>query len=234
MVTNKTRPHDEYRRQFFAKILAIRPQSVLDLGCGDGKLIGQLCDAGINACGVDPNAELIGQLEERKLCGKIAAAENLPFEQGSFDIVVSEFTVHHFTNRPKAFEEALRVAKRGILFMDIWYDRDISSQRLAKRFDDWRKKLDQRAGDIHWPVLNSADFTEIISAIEPSTNIQFNTSLILHELEHNYVKTSAEDQIRRTPLTPHDQLALDEILDALNDSGMSDDGVIFVSACSDY
>jgi len=97
---------------------------ILDIGCGTGvvtKLISDRLSSRENgmAIGIDAAGKMIeGAIKKRKTdtCSfKVAAAENLPFENGSFDSVVSTLFFHHIQLdlKKKAFAEAFRVLKPG-------------------------------------------------------------------------------------------------------------------------
>jgi len=90
--------------------LEIKPSDkLLDVGCGTG-IATELfpCDK----TGIDPSKEL---LKHAKFPVKQAFAEDLPFPDKSFDIVISLTAVHNFKNVKKGLEEMQRVAKRDII-----------------------------------------------------------------------------------------------------------------------
>lgn len=97
---------------------------ILDIGCGTGvvtKLISKQLsfEKGGLAIGIDAAGKMIeGAVKKRKskTCSfKVAAAEKLPFEDDSFDSVVSTLFFHHIQLdlKQKAFAEAFRVLKPG-------------------------------------------------------------------------------------------------------------------------
>ena len=97
---------------------------IFDVGCGTGvvtQLISQQlsCDKQGMAIGIDAAGKMIeGAVKKRKsdTCSfKVAASEKLPFENESFDSVVSTLFFHHIQLdlKEKAFAEAFRVLKPG-------------------------------------------------------------------------------------------------------------------------
>jgi SAM-dependent methyltransferase len=54
----------------------------------------------------------------------VCPAEDLPFEDGSFDVVVSRIAPHHFTDVRKAVAEMRRVADRLVVVEDTLYADD--------------------------------------------------------------------------------------------------------------
>ena len=98
---------------------------VLDLGCGRGETAGLLArEYGAAVTGVDASEALIracrAQVPEAEFL--TADAENLPFEDSSFDILISECCFSVFSDPKKALREAKRVLATGgkLLISDLW------------------------------------------------------------------------------------------------------------------
>ncbi len=92
---------------------------VLDVGCGTGVAALTAARLGATVTGIDLTPELVAQARANaSLMGlgvdlREADAEALPFEDASFDIVLSQFA-HMFAPRPEvATAEMLRVLKPG-------------------------------------------------------------------------------------------------------------------------
>src|SRR3954454_20436985 len=86
---------------------------VLDLGTGTGNAAFLAARAGANVTAVDPSRRLLEVARERVKTGtfEVAKAEELPFQEQSFDRVLSLFAVI-FTEQPQqAAAEILRVLK---------------------------------------------------------------------------------------------------------------------------
>jgi ubiquinone/menaquinone biosynthesis C-methylase UbiE len=79
-------------------------EKVLDVGCGTGAA-GILSD---NMIGVDPAEKLIRQAPYRTIC---APAEQLPFDDNEFDVVVSITAIQNFDDIRKGLQEIRRVGK---------------------------------------------------------------------------------------------------------------------------
>jgi len=114
----------QYDRRIVS-LLALAPDyRVLDLGCGTGVLtrsIGEHLDAklGGTAVGIDAAAKMIDVARKKRsseTCRfEVAAAESLPFENESFDAVVSSLFFHHvpLDLKEKSLREAFRTLKPG-------------------------------------------------------------------------------------------------------------------------
>jgi SAM-dependent methyltransferase len=98
----------------------IRPgQRLLDVGCGTGVVAITAARRGAVVTGLDLTPELLARAREHAAAGKVTITwkegdvESLPFEDGSFDVVTSQFG-HMFAPRAEvALREMLRVLKPG-------------------------------------------------------------------------------------------------------------------------
>lgn len=100
----------------------------LDVGCGTGRLLATLHGAwpGMKLTGIDLSAPYLA--EARRLIGRTArvkldeaAAEALPFDDASLDLVVSSFLLHELPKeiRAQALAEMARVLKPGGLVVIV-------------------------------------------------------------------------------------------------------------------
>ena len=90
-------------------------QSVLDIGSGTGDLAVQLHQLGADVTGIDFAGEMVEIASKRhpEIRFLEADVEDLPFDDGSFDRAVANYTAHHFARPAKAFGEIRRVLKPG-------------------------------------------------------------------------------------------------------------------------
>ncbi|WP_447979019.1 class I SAM-dependent methyltransferase [Candidatus Nitrospira bockiana] len=94
-------------------------QRVLDVGCGTGVVAITAANKGAVVTGLDLTPELLARAKDNAATVGVTVtwqegdAEALPFEDGVFDVVVSQFG-HMFAPRPEiATREMLRVLKAG-------------------------------------------------------------------------------------------------------------------------
>ncbi len=88
---------------------------VLDLACGPGFVAGAAAGRGAAPVGLDFSAAMLtlARRAHPALRFEEGDAEALPFADGSFDAVVSNFGVHHVPDPARAVSEARRVLRPG-------------------------------------------------------------------------------------------------------------------------
>ncbi len=95
---------------------------VLDVGTGTGRISFFLTRRGAHVTGVDSSAEMLRKAEEKaKAVGvsvhfMVEDAHELPFEDKSFDYVVSLRTLMHVVDWEKVLGEMCRVARKSVIF----------------------------------------------------------------------------------------------------------------------
>jgi SAM-dependent methyltransferase len=99
---------------YFASSLP-RDLSMLDVGCGDGRLARILMEArpDLKVTGVD-----VLEREDCAIPMKVFDGKTLPFRDGEFDAVLFVDVLHHATDPYKLLEEGVRVAKRFVAMKD--------------------------------------------------------------------------------------------------------------------
>lgn len=92
-----------------------RSDRVLDVGCGPGVFSAQLADVVAQVTGVDFSAAMIAEAQRLhpRIEFHVANAEDLPFEDGSFDVAVVNYCAHHLARPEQAFAEIRRVLASG-------------------------------------------------------------------------------------------------------------------------
>lgn len=124
-----------FRRQL-VELAGIREgESVLDVGCGTGSLaieVSRVVGESGSVVGVDPSPEFIGRASSKarrartKVTFQTGTAQNLPFEDNAFDVVMCTFVLHQLPpdSLHRAVAEMARILKSGgrALIVDIGGD----------------------------------------------------------------------------------------------------------------
>jgi len=98
----------------------------LDVATGGGHVARRLRERGIDVVTVDAAAGMEPDV--------VAPAEQLPFPDGSFDVVVTRIAPHHFADIRAAVEEMARVTRDAVVIEDTLFLSD--DQELAEKLRD--------------------------------------------------------------------------------------------------
>ena len=123
---------------------------VLDVGCGTGVLQAALRERepGLALIGVDVSAAMLARAADRlgaqvTLCQ--APAEQLPFDEATFDVVVSASSLHHWPDPARGLAEMARVLKASGLFVLTDWCRESWPMRLMDGYLRLRDPSHHRA-----------------------------------------------------------------------------------------
>ncbi len=128
------------------------PKRVLDVCCGTGKQLSMLPE-NIEAVGIDVSDSMLEQAEKqakgRCMWGD---ATNIPFEDGEFDLVISQFALHEKDTETIQAElmEVCRVLKADGMFSITDFDFP-SRNSVISRFFGWGiRQIEKLAGGEHF------------------------------------------------------------------------------------
>ena len=98
---------------------------VLDVGCGPGALTGELIrrTAPGDIGAVDPSESFVDAARERypAVTVRRGAAEELPFDDDTFDVALAQLVVHFMTDPVAGLREMSRVTRsRGVVAACVW------------------------------------------------------------------------------------------------------------------
>ncbi|MBV9583123.1 MAG: class I SAM-dependent methyltransferase [Chloroflexi bacterium] len=88
------------------------PQRVLDIGCGTGyllRILASRCATADQLDGVDPAASMIAIAASSSTYRRLHFAEQLPYRDATFDLVVSTTSFDHWSNQEAGPRECARV-----------------------------------------------------------------------------------------------------------------------------
>jgi SAM-dependent methyltransferase len=119
-----------YARILADRAKALAPTRVLETAAGTGIVTQELVSrlpSGVVITATDLNQPMIDHARAKPGMADViwrqADAMNLPFPDGSFDLIVCQFGVMFFPDKRGAFREASRVLRpRGRFLFDVWND----------------------------------------------------------------------------------------------------------------
>jgi len=135
-------------------------EKILDLGCGNGRLLQIFKGMNIEYFGVDSSEKLIKIAKEKypKKKFQVADALNLPFPGNFFDKIYSIAVLHHIPSTEFRFQflkEARRVLKpEGLLILTVWNLWQRQNWKLLLKFNlsklSGKSKLDFNDVFVTW------------------------------------------------------------------------------------
>lgn len=137
---------------------------VLDLGTGTGVAAASVVERGATVVGVDFSEMMIS--EARRLMPetefRVASAESLPFEDRSFDAVVSNAVLHHLAEPGRSLDETHRVLEpQGRIACTIW-----AEPESLEAFGLFFAAVEEHAGSAelpHGPLFGVTDSEALTS-----------------------------------------------------------------------
>jgi ubiquinone/menaquinone biosynthesis C-methylase UbiE len=133
---------------------------ILDIGCGNGEDLKRYHDLGAIVLGLDASLEMIKMAEANAPYAELTQGfmENLPYDNSTFDLVVSKYVLQTSTDVPKVISEMTRVLKRGgmLQYLAVHPLR----QFLEKKKDGKDYFLQE--------IVHSVFFEGKVTALEPS------------------------------------------------------------------
>ncbi len=107
----------------------------LDLGCGNGQLMGMMSRAGFSVCGVDTSPAACAVVQEQGFeayCGDITGSL-LPYTDGSFDVIAAIEVLEHLHSPGESLQKVAQLLKPGGLF----YYSTGNADRMKAKGKDW-------------------------------------------------------------------------------------------------
>ncbi len=119
--------------------------SILDVGGGSGEILTFLSPSRYDICVLDANQAALKRDTDRRVRYVPASGESLPFEDDSFDVVVSVDCIEHVPEavKPRFLAELKRVARKRVVIHTPAKsaDRQYLGDELDERFNRWHRRL---------------------------------------------------------------------------------------------
>ena len=108
------------------------PGAVLEVGCGEGELAARIqSELGVELVALDQSARMVALCRERGIDARVGDVQELPFEDGSFDVAVAAWMLFHVHDLDRGIGELARVLRAGGRLVAVTNYRD----HLIELFD---------------------------------------------------------------------------------------------------
>jgi SAM-dependent methyltransferase len=150
----------------FVDFAHVAPQHrVLDVGAGPGALTAALAArvGSANVTAVDPSEPFVAALRARQpgVAVRQAAAESLPFQDGTFDATLAQLVVHFMSDPLAGLREMRRVTvPGGVVAASVW-DHGGGSGPLSTYWDAVRELDPESEGEAHLAGATGGDLTRL-------------------------------------------------------------------------
>jgi ubiquinone/menaquinone biosynthesis C-methylase UbiE len=126
----------QFQSYFGELVRSFSTDRVLELGCGEGTLLGALAAA--HKYGIDPSVHALIRARKRSSAEcAVARAEELPFTAGSFDVVVAVGVMEHFEKPDEATAEVCRVLAPAGRYVVLIHTDMSARDRLALKLREF-------------------------------------------------------------------------------------------------
>lgn len=152
--------------------------SVLDIGCGTATLVVKLKRRypDVQVVGLDPDAKALQRARKKVMRAGLSVqldhgfADELPYEERSFDRVFSSFMFHHLEEpeRERTAREVLRVLKPGGSFHLLDFVSDDAAHGFFDRFMKGHALMTTNTNERLLQLISRAGFTKVTKVKEGS------------------------------------------------------------------
>ena len=94
-------------------VLAVAPDRVLEVGCGEGELAERLTALAPEVVAVDQSPRMVELTRARGVDARVADIQELPFADDSFDAVLAAWMLYHVADLDRGLSELARVLRPG-------------------------------------------------------------------------------------------------------------------------
>lgn len=144
--------------------------AVLDVGCGGGLLAEEFARLGCRVTGIDPSQPSIEAARKHagqsglRIDYQVAAGEDLPFPDATFDVVYCCDVLEHVADVDRVVAEAARVLRPGGIYLFDTINRTFRSWLVAiKLFQEWEATRFMEPNLHAWPMfIKPRELTRIL------------------------------------------------------------------------
>lgn len=175
----------------FEKLADLKPETLLDTGCGCGSYISALSPLCGKITAVDISPGLIERCRREHPKSNITYltmdGKNLPFSDGRFTAVMERGFLHHMTEWEKALDEMIRVSSRYILIVEPFDDLRNKAKKHTLYCHKFFTKVQNDAGYPHYEHIKPEVLVEYFNRKEISIETHIVKSDKLIEFDEFFI-----------------------------------------------
>jgi ubiquinone/menaquinone biosynthesis C-methylase UbiE len=154
---------------------------ILDVGAGTGNYSYELAKYGFQIHALDPSEVMIRQGKSHpNLFWRWGIAEQIPFEEGTFDGVTCILSTHHFKDLTLSLREIKRVVKNKVIIIIFTADPRLCPSDFWYRY--YFEKIIKKSYQYHPPVH---EFKRILAEIY-NNNVELTPFFIPYDLQDGF------------------------------------------------
>lgn len=157
---------------FHEKIGPLDRARVLDVGCGGGLLSEEFARQGAYVTGIDPSEGSLRTAREHAAASGLqiryeaGKAEQMPFDDGSFDAVVCADCLEHIDDLARVIREVSRVIENGGVFCYDTFNRNLLSKIVVAWILERHLCREYRSLNVSEHVFSVHDWNKFIKPKE--------------------------------------------------------------------
>lgn len=195
----------------YLKEISKHRNTILDVGCGEGTRLNTLLPKNKNGTGIDISKQAVKKAQIQYPYHNFFSAnnENLPFKDGSFDLVYTTFVLEHTKNPKRFINEMLRVLSPKGELVIICPNYGAPNRRSPNSIENPIKKLIQgfindfsKNNDLSWTKVTPKN---IYHQVDDDTTVEpylLSLSRFLRANHLKIIKSSSLWQLESTTTNP--------------------------------
>lgn len=157
----------------------IETHHILDVGTGKGSFVRvlQKIFPGVKITGIDPDPDSLADARKNypEVTFREMKAENLQFDDNTFDVASISMALHHLPKIKKGLKEIKRVVKpNGFIIISETISNQLNpAQEVHKMYHHFRSRIDRILGKFHRKTFTKDAILQMLKRAELSVQFYF-------------------------------------------------------------